>query len=559
MAGGIKDSNIHADALINPSKLAFDPALGSPSGKTFWVDGTNGDDLNSGTSLKRAVKTLDQAFSLVRANKGDVVLVVPWHAETIANAQITCDVAGVYVRGLGWGSHRPTITFNHANASIDVTAANVTLDNLRFHASITGVLIGIDIDSAYCTVRNCKFTESSDTTEFVQAIDAGVNTADNLLIEGCTFVYYSASSSGPDRAIALSGNTSPIIRNNYINGDFTEAAIECHTVAAIDVLIESNFITNMDTTEGAGIQLYASTTGQIYRNVVRSGYPIDSSKCVFQASCTGGDNFLTNFLGDITGTPPISAPSASSGGGGGGEAEWGRPGGGEVFYVDSGTGNSAYTGQTFLDPLATIDQAYAKCVASRGDIIYVLPGHTETLAADIAADKIGTSVIGLGIGTLRPTITMGGAGDAVVVSVADCTFDNLRFIAGASNVTTCFDVNAAGCQITNCEFTAKSDASRTLIICIDAAVAAADDLLVDGCQFIMAKGTGTQPTHAISLVGNDRVIIRNCYMNGDWSTGAIIAATTAVTDAQINNNEIINTNATIVGEPQTFYVQFRYG
>ncbi|GAF96466.1 unnamed protein product, partial [marine sediment metagenome] len=80
---------------------------------------------------------------------------------------------------------------------------------------------------------------------------------------------------------------------------------------------------------------------------------------------------------------------------------------GDRWYVHSGTGTDAVGYGTHPDkPLATIDDAIGLATASQGDIIYVMPGHAETIGAgEIDVDKIGLSIIGLGVENDRPTIT----------------------------------------------------------------------------------------------------------------------------------------------------------
>src|SRR3970282_1408970 len=97
---------------------------------------------------------------------------------------------------------------------------------------------------------------------------------------------------------------------------------------------------------------------------------------------------------------------------------------GEVFYVNSGTGgvapggiggSNANSGKSPQEPFATIDYAIGRCTASRGDIIYVLPGHLEllTTAGQIALDVAGVSVIGLGMGLNRPRLQYDAAAGSV--------------------------------------------------------------------------------------------------------------------------------------------------
>ena len=101
--------------------------------------------------------------------------------------------------------------------------------------------------------------------------------------------------------------------------------------------------------------------------------------------------------------------------------------------MDSGhaaASDTAGFGRTPDAPFATIDYAVGQCTASQGDIIYVMPGHAEVLAAaaDLALDVIGISVIGLGNGPLQPTVTLGTADTADVdVDAAGITVGESAF------------------------------------------------------------------------------------------------------------------------------------
>jgi len=85
-------------------------------GKVFYVNnstvlaenGVGGSDGNPGT-LQRPFSTIDYAIGRCTAGRGDIILVMPGHAETVTSAtMINMDVAGVAIIGLGTGSSRPT-------------------------------------------------------------------------------------------------------------------------------------------------------------------------------------------------------------------------------------------------------------------------------------------------------------------------------------------------------------------------------------------------------------------------------------------------------------------
>ena len=53
---------------------------------------------------------------------------------------------------------------------------------------------------------------------------------------------------------------------------------------------------------------------------------------------------------------------------------------GDIFFVDSGAAtaaDSAGAGRSPDAPFATIDYAIGQCAANNGDVIYVMPGHTD--------------------------------------------------------------------------------------------------------------------------------------------------------------------------------------
>jgi hypothetical protein len=139
---------------------------------------------------------------------------------------------------------------------------------------------------------------------------------------------------------------------------------------------------------------------------------------------------------------------------------------GKVFWVSNATtllynqrnGSDSNAG-TYNDPYATLTQALSMCIANRGDIIFVKPGHAETIsaAAGLALNKAGVAIIGLGRGSMRPTITLGTANTATVdVSAANVTISNFLFKANFLNIATCFNIANASVAtdlvIDNCEF-----------------------------------------------------------------------------------------------------------
>jgi hypothetical protein len=205
---------------------------------------------------------------------------------------------------------------------------------------------------------------------------------------------------------------------------------------------------------------------------------------------------------------------------------------GKVFWVNSTTvlgggqkvGGSDGNAGTVAAPFATIDKAINSCTASRGDIIMVMPGHTETIAdaTSLVPDVAGVAIIGLGRGTLRPTITMSAVASSIILSAANVAIQNILFLAEHDN-TIMAEVTASNCLISQCEFRSRIAAtSRQFVTAIDIGGASANDCdltVVSGCKFT-SPDVGATEAILLSEV-SEGVIIENCSVFGDFSVAPI--------------------------------------
>ena len=91
----------------------------------------------------------------------------------------------------------------------------------------------------------------------------------------------------------------------------------------------------------------------------------------------------------------------------------------------------------------TVDAAIGACTAAQGDVIYVMPGHTETVTStSIAMDISGVSVICLGNGLNRPVFTYGAAAATITVSAANMSFTGGHHIGNFLDVAAAFTIGA---------------------------------------------------------------------------------------------------------------------
>ena len=212
---------------------------------------------------------------------------------------------------------------------------------------------------------------------------------------------------------------------------------------------------------------------------------------------------------------------------------------GNVFWVDSaGTLNG--TG-TFKRPFASIDTAVGNCTANNGDIIFVKPGHVETViaAAGLDLDVAGITVVFLGNDTERGyiTFTTDTAAD-MDVDAANITMINPRFVAGVDALLGPIDVNAAGFKLVNATI---EDAAAISAIDWLVADANADDMTIDGVLY-RESTTGTQNQSLIQVAAATRPTIKNVRATGDFATG-IIENGTAWVDATLENLVLDNSNS----------------
>lgn len=189
---------------------------------------------------------------------------------------------------------------------------------------------------------------------------------------------------------------------------------------------------------------------------------------------------------------------------------------GKIFWVDD-SGSDSNPG-TFERPFATCDYAIGKCTSGRGDIIMVKAGHAETVTTAITMDVANVALVGCGWGNSRPAITGNGTIDAITVTAAGCLVANLRFPAPETDAQTA-DINiaAAGVSVLNTYHIGSQTAkNKTSFITI---TAAGDDFLLDG---VVTHNVTVDVVTGVALEGVcTRGIIRNCFIEGSFSTAAL--------------------------------------
>jgi len=218
--------------------------------------------------------------------------------------------------------------------------------------------------------------------------------------------------------------------------------------------------------------------------------------------------------------------------------------GGSTFYVNSAVDGT--DGRSPATAFGTLDEAFAKCTANKGDVIVVMPNHSETVtgAGGITHDVAGVSVIGLySAYNQRPRFLM-DAGTTVtyLISAADAYVSGLEFASGHSNVATCFDVTAVGAHINDCKFR-NNTTNEDFLVCITAsgATRTGDGLKVTNCDWYT---TDTDDSAMISIVDDlaDLVVWDNHMVTSSATAAQLIKVTAGqlLLNADIGWNRLVN-------------------
>lgn len=283
-------------------------------GAIFFVNSAAGvNAAGYGSNPDKPVATLDYAIGLCTAGQGDVIYVLPGHAETIAATDgFDADVAGIRIIGLGWGAARPTFTFTATASQVNVGAASVWIENLRFVAGVSAVVAALQVEGKTdFTLRNCEFYWG-DTTGFDLILGVELEAGSHrAVIQGCRFLAEPAVA-GAASAIKLTGAShNVVVADNEFMGDYSVACLNGITTLSQGLMFLRNLVHNTDASEPY-LEVLTGTTGVIaYTMGLASGATI-AANAVADAMAHV-ENFVVNTAGTIAivkgagGSPALDA------------------------------------------------------------------------------------------------------------------------------------------------------------------------------------------------------------------------------------------------------------
>lgn len=213
-------------------------------GNTAWVSnvsGQNGANSVYHGSRDHPFASLDYAFSQMTANNGDTIIIMPNHAET--TTLIGADVAGVKVKGTGYGRSRPTFTATTAASDLlSVSAANIEMENIRLVGAASGVTALMDLVGTDFIGTKISFEHGATPLAAVT-----VGAAHRFQLIDCTWL---GTANGPDYCVSIETKCHDwqIIRPRALYGQAgLDLAFLRSVAACLGYVIEDPILIGMDT------------------------------------------------------------------------------------------------------------------------------------------------------------------------------------------------------------------------------------------------------------------------------------------------------------------------
>lgn len=199
--------------------------------------------------------------------------------------------------------------------------------------------------------------------------------------------------------------------------------------------------------------------------------------------------------------------------------------------------------------VSTLAAGLARCRAGKGDVVVVLPGHTETVSTTTMLDNLvsGTQILGAAPfgSTLMPTFTFSGTTNTSTWTVddADVTMAGLKLAcSGADSIDTPLVVTGASFSFINNYVDTGTGASNDCDVAITVGTGATN-CTIAGNVMITTGGANTNII-LVSGTGVNGLRILDNFIHGSCSSNALINLTGTAVGFQIGRNILHNVGAT---------------
>jgi len=239
------------------------------TGNIFYVDSgqtsTGGTTSSFGRSPDAPFTTLASALSACTASNGDMIFLMPGHAEA-PSATITVNKAGVSIVGMGNGVNRPVFTHAHTagDDNFDITAADVRIENIKLAAGTNSggntVQINVANGAHNFELAGCYIEMGAKNTQMMTV----AATAHRGHIHDCTI---QGTAAAPDSLIVWEGGSDGWVVEDII-AMFTAATdidgpVFYQNAVKMEDLVIRNVIVGPVKADGLCVDFNSASTGVV--------------------------------------------------------------------------------------------------------------------------------------------------------------------------------------------------------------------------------------------------------------------------------------------------------
>lgn len=256
-----------------PGVIEMPGYIMAPTGaKVFYVHSSGVQSEDDAPIADRLYTTLNAALLACRSARGDVVLVLPGHAESFSAADSLSGLGtktGITVMGLGEGDARPTFTWTAAGSTVLFDAASFAIKNCRLllagadaAGSALTVAAPITVSAPGCAIEDCYIRFGFDADQIVTVGITTTAAADRFKFNRnhCT----GATAAECTTFMDIIGVDYLEMKDNHIAGatsSTTVGIVRFATTASLDINLQNNFYANRKAASVHAVTGLAGVTG----------------------------------------------------------------------------------------------------------------------------------------------------------------------------------------------------------------------------------------------------------------------------------------------------------
>lgn len=226
----------------------FGLQVGPSAQVVAYVRSTGVQDGDRNDISERLVPSIAEAALKARAGRGDVIVVLDGHVETVSAAILATLPSSTVIQGAGTSpkaTYAPTFNYTATAGSLSLAAEGIQIRGMRFVMDQVDVVAGVVITAANVTISGCHFLTNGSVGQSVSAITISDVAADNAVIANNSFEG-TVSDPATGGTIVLGAVTDgvTICGNTFAAGAVAATGFVSIAAAATGLVIKDNVMFN---------------------------------------------------------------------------------------------------------------------------------------------------------------------------------------------------------------------------------------------------------------------------------------------------------------------------